>query len=82
MRNMYQRMHRQCKSGSEPIGRTDRQTEVLRLLYFLRQHIKTSPSLTSYKGDSPAKSTTGKVPTVLKSTPKVKKKDEVSNFNP
>ena len=55
MRNLYQRLHRQCKSGSEPEGRTERQREVLRLLFFLRLHIKTSTSLTSYKGVSPAK---------------------------
>lgn len=47
-------MHRAAKSGSEPEGTTERQREILRLVPFLRRHIKTSASLTTYKGASPA----------------------------
>ena len=53
IRNQYQRMYRVCKSGSSPIPKTDRQREIKKLLWFLRQHIKTAKSVTSYKEASP-----------------------------
>ena len=56
LRNAYQTMHREAKSGSSPKGRTPRQKEIKRLLWFLRQHVKTGDSITSYKGASPAHS--------------------------
>ena len=49
IRNLFQRLHRQAKSGAEPEGKTVRQKEVLRLAYFLRRHISTSQQLTCYK---------------------------------
>ena len=55
LRNLYQRLHRKVASGAEPEGRTERQKEVLRLLWFLRNHIKTSASLNSYKRPTPVK---------------------------
>ena len=56
LRNHFQRMHRVAKSGSEPQGSTDRQREILRLVHFLRRHIKTSATLTTYRGVSPTPS--------------------------
>ena len=56
LRNAFQTMHKEAPSGSEPIGRTKRQKEILRLVFFLRKHIKTTTSITSYKGASPAPS--------------------------
>ena len=67
LRNLYQRLHRQAKSGSEPIGKTVRQREVLRLVPFLRRHISTNEHLTCYKRLSPRG----------KSTPRREKKNEV-----
>ena len=58
IRNAFQKMHREAKSGSEPEGSTDRQREILRLAGFLRAHIKVHKSINSYsRGQAPTKST-------------------------
>ena len=54
IRNAFQKLHKEAPSGSEPVGKTSRQREILRLAYFLRQHVKTGETLTSYRGRSPA----------------------------
>ena len=74
---MYQKLHREAKSGSEPVGRTSRQREIIRLCGFLRQHIKTSASLTSYKEARSPSKYEYQVKTPRKSTPKVAHDDRV-----
>ena len=75
LRTVYQRLHREAASGSAPEDLTKRQKEVLRLVSFLRNHIRTQPSVNSYKGFSPAHSSAKpKVPT--RSTPKPVKTDK------
>ena len=75
LRTQYQRLHREAASGSAPEELTKRQAEVIRLLSFLRNQIKTQPSITSYKGLSPAKCS-GRNPAPTRSTPKPLQKEK------
>ena len=54
IRNAYQKLVKAQPSGSEAVGKTDRQREIIRLASFLRDHVKTVATITSYKGRSPA----------------------------
>ena len=49
LRNAYQKLHRKAPSGAAAMPKTNRQREVLRLCWFLREHIKTGDSTTNYK---------------------------------
>ena len=52
---MYQKIIKTAPSGAAAVGKTKRQREVCRLLGFLKNHVKTNDTLTTYKGKSPAK---------------------------
>ena len=52
IRNAYQKLVRAQPSGSAAVGKTDRQREIIRLAGFLREHVKTVATVTSYKGRS------------------------------
>ena len=82
LRSMYTKIKKQAPSGSAFIGRTTRQKEIARLLWFIDAHVKTEESVTSYKGKSPGKAKSGRQysyqrKVVRKATPK--KVEKVNN---
>ena len=82
---MYTKIKKKAPSGSAAIGRTTRQKEIARLLWFIDAHKKTEESITSYKGKSPGKAKSGRQysyqkKVIRKATPKKVEEVRISLF--